>query len=276
MRHTTREFQLAAALVETADTLVEGFEPEPYLQRVADHCVALLPAWAAGVTLVDDEGRTSSLVAGEQHREAALDLLKAQRGDGPGRESCVSGRPVGPVPIAAAGTAARWPVFTARALRHGIAAAFAVPLRRHDRLLGALSVFGAAAPPPAADPKDGAGPPPELLVAQALADAAALGLANHRAFSEYRVLSGQLQHALSSRVRLEQAKGMLAERWRVSPDEAFARLRRYVRSHRLPLDRVAGAVVERLSGAGEPDWGPDGEKGPREPPGPAGPGRGPR
>ena len=90
-----------------------------------------------------------------------------------------------------------------------------------------------------------------LLVAQALADAAAVGLQNQRACAEYRTLAVQLQEALSSRVRIEQAKVMLAERWNTGADQAFTALRRYARRHRLPLDRVASAVVERVADDGE-------------------------
>lgn len=89
-------------------------------------------------------------------------------------------------------------------------ATFAVPVRRRDTLLGALNVFVPSTP----DRASGVGSS-EVLMAQALADAAALGLENQRAYTRCRSLAGQLQEALSSRVRIEQAKGMLAERWRV-------------------------------------------------------------
>jgi AmiR/NasT family two-component response regulator len=46
-------------------------------------------------------------------------------------------------------------------------------------------------------------------------------------------------------VRIEQAKGMLAERWQVGTDEAFIALRQYARRRRLPLDLVARTVIER-------------------------------
>ncbi|MDH6434639.1 GAF domain-containing protein [Streptomyces sp. SAI-144] len=117
---------------------------------------------------------------------------------------------------------------------------FAVPLRRREKLLGALNVFVPTLPDTtAADDVTS-----EVHVAQALADAAALGLQNRSTYARYRDLSGQLQEALSSRVRIEQAKGMLAERWSVRADRAFMALRQYARRHRLPLDQVASAVIE--------------------------------
>jgi AmiR/NasT family two-component response regulator len=88
-----------------------------------------------------------------------------------------------------------------------------------------------------------------VRLAQVLADAAAVGLQNHRVYAQYRTLADQLQVALSSRVRIEQAKGMLAERRHTGVDQAFMTLRRYARRHRLPLDAVATAVID-----GSVDW----------------------
>ncbi|MFJ3302608.1 GAF domain-containing protein [Streptomyces sp. NPDC086549] len=234
MHHTTREFRLAAALMEAADTLTDGFDTVDYLQRLSDHCVELLSARAAGVMLIAG-GRAVSLAGSSRRQDVALDLLLAQSGGGPCLDSYGSGRPVPPVSIRAAHADARWPDFTERALAHDIATTYAVPLRRRETLLGALNVF---VPPGCGEADAG------LPLAQALADAAALGLQNHRAYTQYRTLAGQLQEALSSRVRLEQAKGMLAERWDVAADDAFAALRRFARRRRLPLDRVAREVLE--------------------------------
>lgn len=240
MDHTAREGRLAAALVEAADTLTEDFDTEEYLRRLADHCVELLSAWAAGVVLID-AGEAVALAGSRRggREEVALDLLAAQHNSGPCRESYGSGRPVPPVSISSAHAAARWPEFTERALRYGVVATFAVPVRRRDILLGALNVF-VPTPPNSASDSGSSG----VSLAQALADAAALGLENHRAYEQSRSLAGQLQEALSSRVRIEQAKGMLAERWQVGTDEAFVALRGHARRHRLPLDRVARTVIE--------------------------------
>jgi len=54
----------------------------------------------------------------------------------------------------------------------------------------------------------------------------------------------QLQHALDSRVRIEQAKGVLAARSGISLAEAFTRMRSHARRHGLALTDVARSVVE--------------------------------
>jgi AmiR/NasT family two-component response regulator len=53
----------------------------------------------------------------------------------------------------------------------------------------------------------------------------------------------QLQQALESRIVIEQAKGVLAERYRMSVDESFELLRRSARNHRTRLHALAAAVV---------------------------------
>lgn len=54
----------------------------------------------------------------------------------------------------------------------------------------------------------------------------------------------QLEHALASRVVVEQAIGVLSERWRVAPRDAFEQLRRVTRSHGLRIHDLAKLVIE--------------------------------
>ena len=61
----------------------------------------------------------------------------------------------------------------------------------------------------------------------------------------------QLQVALDSRVVIEQAKGVIAERHGVSLDEAFDRLRREARSGRMKLRELAREVVGTTAAAPE-------------------------
>jgi hypothetical protein len=60
----------------------------------------------------------------------------------------------------------------------------------------------------------------------------------------WRERTEQLQHALSSRISVEQAKGILGERLGLDMDGAFALLRYAARGERMKLQELAQAVVE--------------------------------
>src|SRR5207248_7519213 len=82
-------------------------------------------------------------------------------------------------------------------------------------------------------------------VAQAMAEMAAIALIQERALRERHLLTEQLQAALSSRVIIEQAKGMLAEYLTMTADDAFKLLRTYARDHNRKLSEIASGVVNR-------------------------------
>ena len=86
---------------------------------------------------------------------------------------------------------------------------------------------------------------PELLVppVQADGDASEQVERLHDLVTSLLVKNQQLQRALESRIVIEQAKGVLSERYRMSIDDSFELLRRSARNHRLRLHALAAAVV---------------------------------
>ena len=61
------------------------------------------------------------------------------------------------------------------------------------------------------------------------------------------VTVAQLEHALTARVRVEQSIGVLAERHRLAPRQAFDLLRRAARSRGQKVIEIAEAVVDSAS-----------------------------
>ena len=59
------------------------------------------------------------------------------------------------------------------------------------------------------------------------------------------MLAEQLQGALTSRIVIEQAKGVVAYTNGVSIEDAFALIRKYARSHQVGLSQVAARLVDR-------------------------------
>jgi hypothetical protein len=62
-----------------------------------------------------------------------------------------------------------------------------------------------------------------------------------------RTTVGQLEHALTARIRIEQAIGVLAERHRIRPRQAFEQLRSAARNRGRRVIDIAGDVVASAS-----------------------------
>lgn len=242
--------RIAAVFVGLADTLVENFDVVDFLHNLSDRCVELLGVDAAGVLLTDHRGGLQ-VAAATPKRPRMLDLLELQVQEGPCLECLSTGQPVANVDVAESHD--RWPTFTPAAAEAGFGTTHALPMQLRGRVIGALNLF--------TDDQRRLSDT-DLAVGQAMADVATIGLLHQRNSHEQTVLTEQLQAALSSRVLVEQAKGVLAAHTHLDVDEAFHRMRAYARRNNLTLAEVAAAVVhdaapsmsnDRLSVGGEVD-----------------------
>jgi GAF domain-containing protein len=129
----------------------------------------------------------------------------------------------------------RWPRFAAETLAAGFHSVQSLPMRLRGTVIGALNLFQVGT---------GGMPSADIEGAQALADVATIAILQHRAALEAQVLNQQLQHALKSRIVIEQAKGMVAERAGLNMELAFSAPRTYARNHNLRLVDVARAVID--------------------------------
>ncbi|RCG19584.1 ANTAR domain-containing protein [Streptomyces diacarni] len=181
---------------------------------------------------------------------ALLQQAEHELGEGPATDTLRTGTRIPWLLLDGADTA-RWPRYGPVAREAGMRAVLTVPL--HGEGVAGGTAHRSATDRPHAptgvlvvhlhddDPLDVA----THAALGSLAEACALGLAHQAALRR----AEELQRALSSRIVLEQAKGMLAERRHSTPQEAFRTLRAYARSHRRDLHQVARDLVEaRLDG----------------------------
>ncbi|MDQ2586779.1 transcriptional regulator [Saccharothrix yanglingensis] len=223
--------RLVETFVELADTLVDDFDVIDFLHMLVDRCVELLDVHAAGLLLADQQGRLQ-LIATSNEQVRLLELFQLQNDEGPCLDAFAAGARVGHPDLADAGE--RWPRFAAAATEAGFAAVDAVPMRLRSEVIGALNLFRSQV---------GELDATALRTATALVDIATIGLLQHRSIHHHQVLTEQLQAALNSRVIVEQAKGLIAERLGVDMDAAFAALRGHARGHNLKLGHVARGVI---------------------------------
>jgi GAF domain-containing protein len=226
-----REALLSRTFVQLADTLVDEFDIIDLLTVLTDRCVELLDAAAAGILLADDDGGLHFMAASSEQARL-LELFQLQNHEGPCLDCFSTGQPAVNQDLA---LSQQWPRFAPQALAAGFTSVHALPMRLRDKVIGALNVFTADCVPATED---------DLLIAQALADAATIAILQNQATREAQVVADQLSGALTSRVAIEQAKGILAERAEVDMQEAFERLRRYAREHNRQLSLVAAELID--------------------------------
>jgi GAF domain-containing protein len=227
-----READVVKALVEMADTLVDDFDVIDVLTGLAERCVNLLGVSAAGVMLASPNGDLR-VVASSSEAMRVLELFELQAQEGPCLDAFRTGEPVGHENLYVG--SGPWPQFSTAALQAGFQSVHALPLRIRDVTIGGLNLFNVEQTP--IDERD-------LIVARALADLAAISVLQHRAVTETQRLREQLTHALNSRIIIEQAKGIIAERANCDMADAFSRLRNYARKNNRRLTDVAQAAVD--------------------------------
>jgi transcriptional regulator with GAF, ATPase, and Fis domain len=222
---------VAATLIRLADTLVEDFDLLAALHELTRDCVALLNVTAAGLLLAPP-GKQLGVVAASSEQSRLLELAQLQRDQGPCLDCYRTGEPVSVHDLTA--HPKQWPLFSDAALSAGYRSVHAIPMRLRSQVIGALNLFSKHP-----DELSGA----RLRLGQALADMATISILQAQALRESEDLAGQLQFALTSRVILEQAKGVLAERGQLSMEQAFVALRRYARDHNQRLHEVSLGIV---------------------------------
>lgn len=239
MTDTPRETRVLDAVVSLVDSLLDDFDVVDLLTDLTEHCAELLDIEAAGILLADPLNQLRLLAAtSEQARE--LELFQLLADDGPCLDCYATGQQVSVADIGK--EADRWPRFVPAAIRVGFASVHAVPMRAAGTVLGALNLFGT---------RPGELTEADLLVGQTLTHIACVAILQEHPPTPTTVMP-PLRSALTNRVVIEQAKGLLREMLDVSVEEAFALMRTYARANgehlsslarKLMSDRDARALV---------------------------------
>jgi GAF domain-containing protein len=215
-----------------AAALPSEYDVQQVLVELAESATAILGLAGSGITLLQDDGRLSFMTAvGSPYAE--MERVQEQHQQGPCRDAVDTGQVV-PVTDVRQETG-RWGEYVQTARRLGVAGVAGVPRRLGNRVVGALDLYGD-------QPSDWC--QEDLDVATVLADIASGYIVNASKVEQLEQLNGQLQQALSSRVLVEQAKGIIAEHRGITVDEAFTGMRKYARDHNTSLRAVAQSVVE--------------------------------
>ncbi|MEV0981540.1 GAF and ANTAR domain-containing protein [Streptomyces sp. NPDC049915] len=229
-----RERELAQAFVDLADTYAEEFDPLRLFDRLVHTCQGLLDVSAAAVMMADARGTMTTMAATEEEA-AFIEVLQMQTGRGPCMECFRTGRSRDIPDIST--EYERWPQLVDAMIDAGYWSLHTVPVRLHERQLGALTLLGHCV---------GALPDGDAHLAQALADSAALSLM-HWSMEPARgddVIT-RVQSALGAKATLEIAKGMLAAYAGMSVAEAGRHLGDHAARRRVSLADTASALVNR-------------------------------
>ncbi len=227
-----REQELLKAFIEFADTIVDEYDVVEFLHRLAVRCVDLVDASEAGIMLADRDG-TLHYVASSSERMRLIELFELQHDEGPCLDAFHTGAAVHCALTDDANE--RWPRFAPHAREVGIRSVSALPMRLRTEVIGALNILSTRTEPLSAE---------DQQVAQALADIATIGILQERALKDALVVTSQLEAALESRIVIEQAKGIVAERSHVDIDTAFELLRGYSRTHNHLLRQTAQEIID--------------------------------
>lgn len=223
---------IADVLVRFTRELSDEQTVEHVFRTLADYCTQLLDVDGVGVLLLADGDLVVATTNSEQGE--AAERLEAQLREGPCYDAVRTSRRV-LVPDLEA-EAHRWPRFAPRALEAGVGSIHGLPIGGRSGLpIGSLDII-TVEPRHVSDD--------DLRIADMLVDVAVTYLVSIRAYEQASELATQLQHALDSRVVIEQAKGILRGRHGYGFQEAFERLRGQARSDRRRIQEVSRDVCD--------------------------------
>jgi GAF domain-containing protein len=184
---------------------------------------------AASITLIRGDAPFTAAYDGQMALDA--DELQYERGYGPCMDA---GRAGQMFLVEDMRTEQRWPDYAQHAAKHGVLSSLSVPLPFQAATIGALNTY--AGRPQAFGEKD-------VVLAEEVAAWIAVAIGNAQAVAQTSEDLEQLRTAMMSRAVIEQAKGILMERHKVTEDQAFTVLTHASQRSNTKLRDVAAELV---------------------------------
>jgi GAF domain-containing protein len=203
---------------------------EDAIREIVHTTHAMFDVDGAGLMLADTDQHLRNVAASDD-RFRHLEELQIRHHEGPCLDAFERKELISAEDLTADG---RWPSFSAAAQARRVQAVLASPLPYNQDAVGVVAVLSQDRRPWS----------PEGEVALlAFTDLAALLIASMMQSEEQTSLALQLQGALDSRQVIEQAKGVLIERYGLSPRAAYDQLRSRARAERLKLGVLCAEIV---------------------------------
>ena len=222
------------AVADAVSAMTRRYDTGDVLDALVTSCRELYPAAAVAV-LTKAESGALQLMSATSHRSAELELLQQQQQDaGPCVEAMTTGRVV---TAEGEDLQHRWGGIGEAVLGAGFTGVRAYPMLWRGEALGGLNVFLQDHQ----DTTEGV-----HQTGQLFADLATLAVV-HASDLPGDVVASRIHEAIGARSLVEQAKGVIAYRYDVSPAEAYELLRQQARTTGLTVSVVARHVVESTS-----------------------------
>ena len=225
---------MAQVLLLMADEPVESDGLVGHLTQLCTALARTLPASGAGISLMGESGASAGIaaVAGPQSRR--LEELQFTLGQGPCLDAHASRRPMLEPDLAGSGLR-RWPMYGPEAAALGVAAVFAFPLQIGAARVGVLDIYRR---------ESGELSPAALASGHSFAEVALKLVLQAQADAPDGQLPQDLDDALSYRLEVYQAQGMVMVDLQVDPVEALARLRAHAFATGRDITAVARDIID--------------------------------
>ena len=219
------------ALAAASAAMVGGVDAASTVHVLLADVVRLLGADTGGI-LVRGDGDGLELLAAHSHEATELEVHQANSASGPCFDAVKMGRHI--KALGFSDIESRWPDFAPSLRAAGFGGVHAIPMTWHGRALGGLNLFWHTPTELSED---------EARTAQAFADSCTLAIMQSTDGDHDAVLNARVRAALSGRVTIERAKGILAQLNDLDMAGAFARLIELSEESEQPLSITAADLV---------------------------------